>query len=85
MFNWIKNLFSKQDVATKKVPSFVITCTIEDGTGYKVEADWDNEFIQSLRQRGYADGSDDAIVGHWMKDMYLTQSSKLTDNGQEYM
>lgn len=84
MFNWIKRLFGQRDT-TKKVPSFVITCTMEDDVGYKVEAEWDEEFIQSLRRRGYKDGSDDAIVGHWMKDMYLTQSSKLAESGREYL
>ncbi len=90
MFNWIKRLFKhdsgddKQAPSINKVPSFTIVCTIDD-TGYKVEADWDPEFVRSLRLRGYASGSDDAIIGQWMRDMYLTQSSKLSENGQEFM
>lgn len=93
MFNWIKRLFNRnsdqpttpnQSANDAKVPSFTIVCTL-DSTGYKVEVDWDPEFIRSLRLRGYASGSDDAIIGQWMRDMYLTQSSKLTENGQEFM
>lgn len=90
MFKWIKRLFNSEstkadeNAAAKKVPSFTIVCTLDE-TGYKVEADWDADFIKSLRVRGYASGSDDAIIGQWMRDMYLTQSSKLADNGQEFM
>ena len=91
MFKWIKSWFnrertprSEQSEPNKKVPQFTIVCTL-DTDGYKVEADWDPEFILSLRKRGYASGSDDAIIGQWMRDMYLTQSSKLTENGQEFM
>jgi hypothetical protein len=87
MFNWIKKLFSKSPpaVPTNKVPSFVITCTIEDQLGYKVEADWDPEFIKSLQQRGYGGASEDTIVSHWMRDMYLAQSNKLSTDGQEFI
>lgn len=93
MLNWIKQLFTKkpnqpitpsESTSDTKVPSFTIVCTL-DTTGYKVEVDWDPEFIRSLRLRGYASGSDDTVIGQWMRDMYLTQSSKLTENGQEFM
>lgn len=83
MFKRIKQFFSKQP--KQHVPSFIITCTIEDNTGYKVEADWDPEFIESLRSRGYASGTDEMVVSHWMRDMYLTHSSKLAENGQEFV
>lgn len=85
MIKWIKRLFKQHEPSNNPVPTFTITCTIEDDTGYRVEADWDDSFIQSLRLRGYADGSDDAIVGHWMMDMYLMQSSKMSKDGQAFV
>ena len=80
--NWFKKLFRKKQVkkqVKKEVEPLIqiLGERIDPEKGVELALDWNDEFITYLRANGYHGITEEAIIQHWLGDLYLDMQKKL--------
>lgn len=82
--NWFTKLFKKKTTvgalpSTKEVEPLIqiLGERIDPEKGVELTLDWNDEFITYLKSNGYHGTSDEAIIQHWLGDLYLDMQRRL--------
>lgn len=71
-----KNLFKK----TQPVPEpyvEIIETTHDPEHGFKFKLDWNDEFVEYLKENGYSGDTDELIVEKWMQNICDSNDPRL--------
>lgn len=80
--NWFTKLFKKKKKTTSGTEVVepliqILGERIDPEKGVELALDWNDEFIAYLRANGYHGVTEEAIIQHWLGDLYLDMQRKL--------
>ena len=78
---WLHRLFKRKqspEIVKPVEPLIqILGERIDPEKGVELALDWNDEFITYLRANGYHGISDEAIIQHWLGDLYLDMQKKI--------